>query len=508
MKTAVVYARYSCDRQNEQSIDGQLRVCNDYAEKNDIIIVDNYIDKAMSGTNDDREAFQRMLKDSDKQTWDYVLVYKLDRFSRNKFEMAIHRKHLKDNGIKLVSVMENIPDGPEGILLESLLEGMNQYYSEELSQKTKRGMNETRLKGNFIGGFVNYGYYRKKEDDNTESKKLYINEDEASILRQIFTDYANGVKISDIVRKLNSQGITNKGSKFLNSTVREFLLQEKYTGIYKLNGQVYDKVYPKIIDEDLYELVRRRLDKTRYGNRRRNHATFLLRNKTFCGYCGSMLHALSAKNRWGNYRYYKCSEDRKNDVAHNKTIKKDDLENIVNKAIMKAFNNENSISAFADAVIEVNQNKINSNSSMRILKADLDKVSKSINNIMNAIEQGIITETTKSRLEELEKQKREITEKIIIAKTKEKALLKKQDIIDYIQNSLKQCPEVMIDLMVNEVKVYREKIEIKLNYTKVKDNSEDIKSIYLFTEKLPIKRHFRGEFKTFKYNEYKVYITL
>ena len=134
MKTAVIYARYSSDRQTEQSIEGQLRDCYEYAQRNDIVVVDKYIDRAMTGTNDNREDFQRMLKDSDKKAWDYVLVYKLDRFSRNKYEMAIHRKHLKDNGIKILSAMENIPDTPEGILLESLLEGMNQYYSEALAK--------------------------------------------------------------------------------------------------------------------------------------------------------------------------------------------------------------------------------------------------------------------------------------------------------------------------------------------------------------------------------------
>ena len=125
MKTAVIYARYSSDRQTEQSIEGQLRDCYEYAQRNDIVVVDKYIDRAMTGTNDNREDFQQMLKDSDKKAWDYVLVYKLDRFSRNKYEMAIHRKHLKDNGIKILSAMENIPDTPEGILLESLLEGSN-----------------------------------------------------------------------------------------------------------------------------------------------------------------------------------------------------------------------------------------------------------------------------------------------------------------------------------------------------------------------------------------------
>ena len=123
MKAAVIYARYSSDSQTEQSIEGQLRVCEDYAKSHDIVIVNTYIDRAMTGTNDNRPAFQRMLKDSNRKEWNFILVYKFDRFSRNKFEMAMHRKHLKDNGIKILSAMENIPDSPEGILLESLLEG-------------------------------------------------------------------------------------------------------------------------------------------------------------------------------------------------------------------------------------------------------------------------------------------------------------------------------------------------------------------------------------------------
>lgn len=123
MKTAVIYARYSCDNQTEQSIEGQMRVCEDYARNNDIVILARYIDRAMTGTNDNRPDFQRMLKDSDSRTWNYVLVYKLDRFSRNKYEMAVHKKTLKDNGVRVISATEYIPDSPEAIILESMLEG-------------------------------------------------------------------------------------------------------------------------------------------------------------------------------------------------------------------------------------------------------------------------------------------------------------------------------------------------------------------------------------------------
>ena len=156
MKTAVIYARYSSDNQTEQSIEGQLRVCQEYAKNNDILLLDTYIDRAMTGTNDNRADFQRMLKDSAKNHWDYVLVYKIDRFSRNKYETAIHKKTLRDNGTRLLSATEYIPDSPEGIILESMLEGYAEYYSAELSQKIRRGMNESRQKGNYTGGYVLY----------------------------------------------------------------------------------------------------------------------------------------------------------------------------------------------------------------------------------------------------------------------------------------------------------------------------------------------------------------
>ena len=158
MKTAVIYARYSSNSQTEQSIEGQLRVCNDYALRNDIIILDEYIDRAMTGTNDNRPEFKRMLNDSSKKQWDYVLVYKLDRFSRNQYETAIHEHTLNVNNVSLLSATENIPDTAEGKILKGVIVNINEYYSAELERKVKRGMKETRIKGYFQGGTLLYGY--------------------------------------------------------------------------------------------------------------------------------------------------------------------------------------------------------------------------------------------------------------------------------------------------------------------------------------------------------------
>lgn len=156
--TAVIYARYSSDNQREESIEGQIRECTAYAEKNGITIVKHYIDRAISAKTDNRPEFQQMIKDSDKKLFDIVLVWKLDRFARNRYDSARYKTQLKKNGVKLMSATEIISDGPEGIILESVLEGYAEYYSADLSEKVIRGMTENALKGKFSGGAIPFGY--------------------------------------------------------------------------------------------------------------------------------------------------------------------------------------------------------------------------------------------------------------------------------------------------------------------------------------------------------------
>ena len=156
--TAVIYARYSSDSQREASIEGQLRDCKDYAEKNGITVVGTYIDRAYSAKTDDRPDFQRMIRDSDKKLFDIVLVWKLDRFARNRYDSARYKTQLKKNGVKLMSATEIISDGPEGIILESVLEGYAEYYSADLSEKVIRGMTKNARKGKFTGGAIPFGY--------------------------------------------------------------------------------------------------------------------------------------------------------------------------------------------------------------------------------------------------------------------------------------------------------------------------------------------------------------
>lgn len=460
MKTAVIYARYSSDRQTEQSIEGQLHICEDYAKKNEILIVDTYIDRAMTGTNDNREAFQKMLADSDKKEWDYVLVYKLDRFSRNKYEMAIHRKHLKDNGIKIVSVMENIPDSPEGILLESLLEGMNQYYNEELSQKTKRGMHETRLKGNFIGGIVNYGY-------SVVGNKVVLNEEEAPIVRQIFTDYANGKTVVDIAKDLLTRGIRNRGKIFQDHTLYVLLRREKYTGIYRINGVTYDNIYPRIVPQEIFDAVRRKAEKLKHGKHVYN-INYLLRDKLVCGYCGKPVSSYTGTTQAGKImRYYRCYVARINKTScPNLAIRKEILEQLVIDTLISLLNNEQTISALVHSVMKIQKQKQEQQTNLRLLEKEQEKNRKAFLNLLSAIEAGVpLTDVTRERLNNLEERNNELTDLIQQEKAKQQETFTEVQIRNYLKRALQKSPEVMIDLLIDKIIVYRDKLQIYLKYS-------------------------------------------
>lgn len=480
MKTAVIYARYSSDRQTEQSIEGQLRVCHDYAEKHDLIIVDTYIDRAMTGTNDNRAEFQKMLHDSNKRAWDLVLVYKLDRFSRNKYEMAMHKKTLRDNGIKLVSAMENIPDTPEGIILESLLEGMAEYYSAELSQKVRRGMNESRQKGQFTGGHVIYGY-------SIVNKKVVINEAEADIVRLIFDRYASGVYIRDIMAELNEKGILNShGRPFAKNTIHHILENEKYTGVYHYGGETFTNIYPRIVSDEVFELIKNKKEANRYGGRKPD-VIYLLSKKIKCGYCGRTINGITGTSATGKVcRYYCCSGVYGRKGCKKKYVKKEDLENIVIQALQKAFLDEATINKLADMVLAANKTRIENNSILTLLQKDLKQVTTSIDNMLLAIEKGVVTESTTKRLQDLEAKQANLREKIMLEQSKEKLTISKNEIVQYINKARLSTVEKMAKMLIKQIILYDDKIEITCNYTNKKGPDGDSPQGLLIYKELTI----------------------
>ena len=477
MKTAVIYARYSSENQTEQSIDGQLRVCKEYAQRNGILILDTYIDRAMTGTNDNRPDFQRMIKDSSRKEWNYILVYKLDRFSRDKYATAIHKRTLKNNGVKLLSAMENIPDTPEGIILESLLEGMNQYYSAELAQKISRGMKETRLKGNYQGGGIPYGY-------KIDGRKLVIDESKAEVVRFMYSQFASGVYVKDIISELTAKGILYKNKRFATNTVYNILKNEKYSGIYKHGDEIIDNMYPRIIDSELFEKVRKIVNANKFG-KRSIQVVYLLRNKLKCGYCGRPISAETGTARNGEVvRYYKCLGRKKDRNGCNKTmIRKDELEQLILENIVTELSKSTTIDKIVFGLMQIQNSQTQVNSYLNMLVKEKQRTDTAIENMVTAIENGVITNSTTKRLKELESRQEELERQILIERSKTVIKLTERDIREYYGQALKLEPQMLINYLIKEVVLFDDKIEIHFN-SPIKTSPDENNRDFIFCSEI------------------------
>ena len=221
MKVAI-YARYSSDNQREESIFAQVRAIKEYAEKAGHQIVKTYIDEAKTGTTDNRDNFIKMINDSNYKQFDLIIVHKLDRFARNRYDSAFYKRKLKENGVKVISVLENLDDSPESIILESVLEGMAEYYSANLSREVMKGMKETALQCKHTGGIPPLGY-----DVDPISKKYIENREESKIIKFIFEKYASGVGYDVITNECIERGYKTKlGRNFGRSSLHDLLKNE------------------------------------------------------------------------------------------------------------------------------------------------------------------------------------------------------------------------------------------------------------------------------------------
>ena len=459
---AVIYARFSSEKQTEQSIEGQVRVCREYATRNGYEIVRIYDDHAVTGRNDNRPKFQQMLSDSEKHEFEAVLVYKLDRFSRNRYDSAHNKSLLKKNGVKVVSATENISDNPEGILLESLLEGLAEYYSAELAQKVKRGIRESLLKGQFLGGQIPYGY-------DIIDKKYVINQKEAEIVRKIHTQYLSGDSIQEIIRQLNSHHVTNKkGGKFKFHQVYNILTKEIYIGTLKGADLVLPDVIPNIIEKEKFIEVQRLMDKN--NPRHQKKTNFILSGKLFCMECGSPMTGTSGTGRNNSYFYYKCKKD-------GLTVRKDKLEDYVIKALKDFLCN----SSAQELIVEKLSPYLNNNTQESYKKEIIDKIKKidsDLSKIADAVLNGIVNDAIKEKNQDLLKQKEDLIYELdkmksyptIISSEQVYAFFK-----ELAESEEKEDEEFLIKTLVYKVLFSKEKIYILLNISpnEPKDNTFD-----------------------------------
>jgi site-specific DNA recombinase len=297
MATAAIYARYSSAGQREESIEDQVRVCRAAIETAGDAVGHVYEDRATTGTTTDRRAgFMRMVADAQKGLFSAVYVYKLDRFARNRYDAAVYRRRLKQAGVRLVSATERTGDGPDGILLESMLEGLAEYYSANLSENVRRGLAGNAMKCRHNGIRV-FGY------DHGPDGRYVVNEGEAAAVRRVFAMYQQGEPFRAIIEALPA--VRSKGGGPLTvQAVGKMLRNDKYCGVYRYGDTVVEGGMPAIIPRDEFDAVQRRLAlRTR---RRRSTVDYLLSGKLFDSeghrYQSSSGHGKSGRK----YTYYRC----------------------------------------------------------------------------------------------------------------------------------------------------------------------------------------------------------
>ena len=451
-----LYLRYSSSAQSDQSIEGQLRDCRRYCKANGYRIAAVYVDRAATARKDltKRVQLMRLIADSARGHWSYVVVWKLDRFARNRNDAAMMKMRLKKNNVQLRSATEHITDSPESILLEAVLEGMAEFFSSELSQKVSRGMRETALKCRSVGGQCPLGY-------KVKDGAILVDPLTAPIVQEAFQLYASGKPVSEICEIFNSKGYrTSKGSPFNKNSFRSMFKNERYIGVYTYKDMRIENGVPAIINKELFDAVQKQIVKTREAPARsRAKIQYLLSGKLFCGHCGARMNGESGVGSNGQlYRYYTCFTRKESGRCRKKPLPKDYIETLVARDAMGLMN-EALIEEIADLAVAESEKDIRETSRVPELTARLKELEKSIGNIITAVEKGVASDSMLERLMALEGEKKTVARQL---KEEEKLVYRvdRKQVVYWLRSFLigdiqdEDFRRKLLDLLVNSVTVW------------------------------------------------------
>ena len=430
----------------------QLKECYEFAKRNEYNVIGEYIDRALTGTTDKRPEFLRMVEDSKKKTFKYVLVYQLDRFARNRYDSATYKAKIKKNGVRVLSAKENITEDASGILVEGVLESMAEYYSVELSQKIRRGIEVSASKCQFFGGSVPLGYYID------EDKHYQIDESKAVFVRKIFEMYADGKTIVEIEKYLLDNKVYNNGKTIGHGTVKRMLHNRRYLGYYIFHDKEVKGGIPQIISDELYETVQARLERnTKAPSSKKAREPFLLTTKLFCGLCNCAMTGVSGTSHTGKKHAYYRYDGRKNGCKQ-ESVQKDLIEETIVQDTLKLLDDK-LIDQISQALYEILQGELKNGNVPRLEKL-LASNKKASKNLMLLLMDGKAKNTILDKLEQLEKERKEIelqleTEKSeILDYTLEdlRYYVKRFKHLDYTKTENRQA---LIDTFVNKVLLLR-----------------------------------------------------
>lgn len=437
----VAYARFSSDNQREESIDAQLRAIRSYCDQRNYVLLDSYVDEARSATTDDRPSFQHMIRDAASGNFSAVIVHKLDRFSRNRYDSAIYKKQLRDHGVRVESVLEHLDDSPESVILESLLEGMSEYYSKNLAREVRKGQNENALKCRHNGGQPLYGYSVDKDG------YYVINEYEASAVRTIFNLIAAGHTYKETIKLITDRGYrTRSGNKFTHSTLYHMLHNEKYNGTYVYNRTVPqskggkrtsvsrpdDEILkipggmPAIVDMPTFLEVQRIMKRRNsQSSRAAGHAkeVYLLQGLIKCGNCGASM--VGARRRDGRNKKlrisYECNgRKRKTTNCMMRNISRDLVENLVIDYIEQYILSDTAIERAREMLAEeIAKSRNASPDSLSALKKDLAATNNALDHLIDTIAAGVDALRMKDKIDALETKRIDLEQQISIIESRQ-----------------------------------------------------------------------------------------
>ena len=422
---AVIYARFSSAAQREASIEQQINVCTAFAEREGYNVLQTYADRALTGRTDRRPQFLQMIKDARKGRFCAIIVYALDRFSRDKYDSARYKHELRQSGVRVVSATEPISDNPSGILIESVFEGLAQYYSAELAQKIRRGYEDNARKC-LASGSVPFGF-RRSPDGHYE-----IMQEEAEIVREIFNRVASGETYADICRDLNARGIkTRHGSAWNKSSFNTLLRNQRYIGTYISKYHVQEDAIPQIVDKELFYKVQT-ISHAKTGPRRTPNGYYSLTGKLYCGLCGDRMTGVSGTSKSGKLCYYYTCRNHRIHKCDQRNFQRDELEDTICRAIWEDVLSDESIKWMAHQTI-LDQDQLRADSDLEIVRLSLSEIQTQKANILNAIKAGIFTNSTRDELLRLEQEEASLAERVKVNEKMMADLPTEDDIISYLE---------------------------------------------------------------------------
>ena len=414
MKKGVIYARYSCDKQTENSTKAQLRECREWAEKNDITVIDTYCDEAISGRTDRRPAFQKMIADAQRGYFECIVVWKGDRFSRSRADAAKYKTMLKKLGIRVLSVTEPNIEGSQAILMDGINEAFAEYYSVELAEKINRGLDQNALDGKWNGGAVPLGY-----DHDPKTQRLSINEKEAEVVRKIFKLYTEDqLSANAIGVRLQQEGfITKRGKLISKAGVYSVLTHECYTGVYHWRQYTVKNIFPPIIDEETYQAAQALLKKNCHSRGVKSTGIeYFLAGRLYCGQCGRKMVGRSGYGGHNHkkYYYYSCKDTHGKRVCPMKDVPKDLIEESVIRILReKVLLDKGMREYFTDAILGYVNGE---NPEIPALEKELDELNAKIMKLVLLAEEMDDIEEVAERLKALKSKREGIQENLRLLK--------------------------------------------------------------------------------------------